>query len=134
MRRAAQVDRNQTAIAEALRKVGATVQFLHVVGRGCPDLLVGFRGRNYLLEVKDRTQYKKWGRDQRINDGLTEAEARWHAIWCGEVEVVASVDEAMSAIGVQFIEDPEEHASRQLLNDRGVPGSVDDETVMARAR
>lgn len=53
MRRAARVDANQAAIAEALRSCGATVQLIHTVGKGCPDLLVGFGGINLLLEVKD---------------------------------------------------------------------------------
>jgi len=53
MRRAARIDANQPAIIAALRSIGATVQPLHAVGGGCPDLLVGLRGRNILMEVKD---------------------------------------------------------------------------------
>lgn len=44
MRRRAHTDRNQPAIVAALRGIGATVQPLHAVGQGCPDLLVGYRG------------------------------------------------------------------------------------------
>ena len=47
------VDSNQTRVVKALRELGATVQHLHAVGKGCPDLLVGYKGSNYLLEVKD---------------------------------------------------------------------------------
>lgn len=43
MRRAARTDANQTAIVEALRKCGASVQSLAAVGKGVPDLLVGLR-------------------------------------------------------------------------------------------
>ncbi len=53
MRRAANVDRNQPEIVAALRAAGATVEYLHAVGGGCPDLLVGYRGANYVLEVKE---------------------------------------------------------------------------------
>lgn len=53
MRRAAAVDANQTAIIRALRKAGVSVQPLHTVGQGCPDIIAGFRGVNYLLELKD---------------------------------------------------------------------------------
>ena len=53
MRRAARADSNQAEIVDALRKVGASVQPIHTVGGGVPDLLVGFRGQNYLFEVKD---------------------------------------------------------------------------------
>ena len=52
MRRAAKIDANQTEIVKALRQVGASVQSLASTGKGCPDLLVGFRGVNWLLEVK----------------------------------------------------------------------------------
>ena len=41
MRRAARTDANQAEIVAALRGVGASVQPLHAVGQGCPDLLVG---------------------------------------------------------------------------------------------
>ena len=53
MRRAAKIDANQTQVVIALRAAGATVQSLAAVGVGVPDLLVGFRGQTYLMEVKD---------------------------------------------------------------------------------
>ncbi len=52
MRRAAKIDRNHVEIVAALRGVGASVQDLAAVGKGCPDLLVGYRGQNYVIEVK----------------------------------------------------------------------------------
>jgi|GEM_PF-5567154 len=56
MRRSARIDRNQPEIVEALRKLGASVQPLHTAHDGIPDLLVGYQGRNFLLEVKDGTK------------------------------------------------------------------------------
>ena len=53
MRRAAKVDANQAEIVQALRQIGAVVQSLAAVGNGCPDLLVGYRNRLFLLELKD---------------------------------------------------------------------------------
>jgi len=47
------VDVNQAAIVRALRESGASVAVLSSVGRGLPDLLVGFQGVNFLLEVKN---------------------------------------------------------------------------------
>ena len=47
------VDSNQTRVVKALRELGATVQHLHAVGKGCPDIVVGYKNRNYLLEIKD---------------------------------------------------------------------------------
>ena len=53
MRRAAKVDENQAEIVRNLRKLGASVEpALARCGSGCPDLLVGYRKRWLLLEVK----------------------------------------------------------------------------------
>jgi Holliday junction resolvase len=53
MRRAARTDSNQTEIVAILRSLGCSVQMLHAVGAGCPDLLVGVAGQNLLIEIKD---------------------------------------------------------------------------------
>lgn len=41
---AARVDANQSALVELWRKVGAEVQPLHTVGKGCPDVLLSVPG------------------------------------------------------------------------------------------
>ena len=94
MRRAARVDANQAQITAALRAAGATVQPLHMVGRGCPDLMVGFLGVNYLLEVKD-------GSKPPSKQRLTEDEQQWHDMWDGQVATVNSADQALKAIGAE---------------------------------
>lgn len=91
MRRAAKVDANQTEIVQALRQIGATVQSLAAVGNGCPDLLVGFRGKNWLLEIKD-------GNKPPSAQALTPHQVEWHRVWAGHVVVVNSVDSAIAAI------------------------------------
>lgn len=94
MRRAAAVDENQRTICNALRAVGATVQHLHQIGSGCPDLLVGYRTQTYLLEVKDGTKPPS-------RRALTADEKIWHSSWKGmPVAIVESVDDALRAIGV----------------------------------
>jgi hypothetical protein len=91
MRVRGKVDRNQPAIVRALRNAGASVQSLADIGEGCADLLVGFRGVNFVMEVKDgEAPLNK----QRLND----AEKVWHANWRGSVQVVHSVEEAVSAL------------------------------------
>ncbi len=92
MRRAARIDANQREIIRALRAVGATVEPLHFVGRGFPDILVGFRGRNYLIEIKDGTKPPSKRR-------LTKDERAWHERWRGQVAVAESVDDALRIIG-----------------------------------
>jgi hypothetical protein len=40
-------DANQTPIVRELRKAGCSVQSLADIGKGCPDILVGWHGRTY---------------------------------------------------------------------------------------
>lgn len=89
--RAKKVDLNQIEIVASLRKIGATVQSLATVGNGCPDLLVGFQGINYLMEVKD-------GDKVPSAQKLTPDQIKWHIEWCGEVYIVRSVEDAFEVL------------------------------------
>jgi hypothetical protein len=91
MRRAARVDANHAVIVGALLRCGATVQSLAAVGQGCPDLMVGFRGRTLLMEVKDGDKIPSKRR-------LTPDQQEWHAAWAGHVVVVESVEQAIAAL------------------------------------
>jgi hypothetical protein len=81
------VDSNQTRVVKALRELGATVQHLHSVGKGCPDLLVGYKSVNVLLEIK-RDETKKLTPDQVI----------WHHNWRGQVATVATAQQAYDVV------------------------------------
>jgi hypothetical protein len=89
---ARKVDANQADITAQLRRVGASVQPIHTLGKGVPDLLVGYRGQNFILEVKD-------GAKSASRQKLTPDEAQWHAMWRGQVLIVCSTSEALAAIG-----------------------------------
>lgn len=92
MRRAAKVDVTQAEIVGALKAAGATVQHLHAVGQGCPDLLVGFRRQNWLIEVKPHIGSPS-SRKLRPN------QAEWHAGWKGTVATVETPEAALAVIG-----------------------------------
>lgn len=93
MRRAAKVDANQEQIVQALRAAGATVQSLAGVGKGVPDLLVGYQGKTLLMEVKD-------GRLAPSARRLTEDQLVWHGAWRGgPLAVVDGVDAALRVLG-----------------------------------
>lgn len=92
MKYAARADANQPKIIQALKDVGASVTSLHRVGMGCPDLLVGFRNKNFLLELKD-------GEKPPSARKLTPPQERWHDMWAGQAVVVSSVGGALAAIG-----------------------------------
>lgn len=91
MRNAARVDANQKAITDALRAAGCSVQPLHTVGRGVPDLLIGYNGQNFLLELKD-------GGKRPSARNLTDDQQDWYRNWRGQVAIAGDVDEALRLI------------------------------------
>lgn len=91
--RAAKIDANQKEIVAALRKLGASVSSTATIGKGFPDLIVGFRGVNYLLEVKT-------GSKPPSERKLTPDQVLFHAKWTGQIVVVKNIDEALKAIGL----------------------------------
>ena len=92
MRTAARVDANQKEIVQALVQVGASVLHMHQLGKGAPDIAVGWRGLTYFFEIKDGAKPPSQRR-------LTDDEQHWHLFWRGHVEIVESVDEALRKIG-----------------------------------
>jgi len=86
-RRAAKVDVNQPAIVAALRKIGAVV---FLIGRPF-DLLVCYRGRLTLMEVKNPAGGNKVSKSQTVTIELLKAVGV-------HVPVVRSAEEAIEAI------------------------------------
>ncbi len=97
--RASRVDENQAALVKTLRECGVTVQHLHSVGQGCPDIICGvfdrFSGerRNYLFEIKDAAKVPS----AKL---LTPAQQKWHGDWSGQVAVVETADQALRIMGI----------------------------------
>ena len=91
-RRAARIDGNQPDIVQALEAVGASVQSLAPVGSGCPDLVVGYRGVNHLIEIKDPAQAPC---DRRLNS----YQKQWHSGWKGKAHLVETPEQALMVIG-----------------------------------
>lgn len=89
------LDSNHSAVVEALAKLpGILLQSLAIVGAGCPDLLVGYRGEWAVMEVKD-------GDKPPSARALTDPEKGWHkrarAAGC-EVVVADSPEDAVLAV------------------------------------
>lgn len=92
--RAARIDANHEQVVSALRAAGASVQSLAGVGKGVPDLLVGFQGKTLLMEIKD-------GRKTPSERRLTDDQIRWHGAWNGgPLAIVDGVDAALRMLGV----------------------------------
>ena len=85
-------DANEPQIVAALEGVGASVIRLDKP----VDLLVGYRGRNLLLEVKTPLGPK----GGRSHSKATPEQRDFFARWRGQFSVVRTVEEALAAIGV----------------------------------
>ena len=86
--RTRRVDKNQVEIVKVLRQMGASVLHTHELGRGAPDISVGYRKRNYFVEIKD-------GAQPPSRQVLTPDEQQWHDDWRGHVTIIRSVAEAV---------------------------------------
>lgn len=87
------IDLNQGEIVNALRQAGASVLITNRVGRGFPDLAVGFRGRNILMEVKN-------GKNSYGRRGFNKNQQKFHDEWRGEPPVIVrSIDDALRVLG-----------------------------------
>ena len=94
MRRAAKVDSNHCDIVQAFLRLGCSVQDLHRVGGGCPDLLVGIAGRvNILVEIKQPAKRK--ARQGGLQDNQVEFMKSWRG-W--PIAVVYSVDDVVQLV------------------------------------
>lgn len=91
---ARRVDANQLEIIKALLAIGCTVADTSRAGEGFPDLVVGYRGRNYLIECKD-------GDKPPSERRLTPAQVRFHHQWRGQIVTVKNADEAISVVAGQ---------------------------------
>lgn len=82
-RRRTRRDAAEGPIVSALVDVGATVSKMDRP----VDLLVGYRGRTYLLEIKNP------------GEGPRADQQKWMDRWRGQVEVVHTPHEALKSIG-----------------------------------
>lgn len=91
-----QRDSNESEIVEALLAVGATVELIPT-GSGVPDLLVGYKDVNYLMEVKPLPIK---GKIYASQVALNPKQIEWHSMWKGQKAVVRTIEDALAVIGV----------------------------------
>lgn len=92
--RIARVDDNQKAIVRYLRDMGVSVAVTSAIGKGFPDLVCGYKGKNILLELKD-------GNKPLSAQVLTPEQRIWHYDWKGQVTVINSAEAAWEEIQKQ---------------------------------
>ena len=91
MRKYARKDSNHKEIIQAFRDLGASVFDTAALGSGFPDCVLGFRGQNVLVEIKD-------GSLPPSKRKLTPDEQKFHAVWLGRVVIINNIDEAVELI------------------------------------
>ena len=89
-RRQTNYDANHIEIVEKLRSIGAVVVDLAAVGKGVPDILVGFRGKTYLMEIKTAKGYVRATQEQFFRS--------WNG---GHIAVVRSFDDAYNVLTME---------------------------------
>ena len=86
------VDRNQREIVRALRQIPEVSVFeTHMVGKGFPDIICGYKGVNRLYEIKVG------------DEPLTLAEECFFDTWKGQVEVITSVEDALYSLKIKVV-------------------------------
>ena len=85
-------DRNHAEIINALRKIpNLSVFSTHEVGKGFPDIVIGYKGVNYLIEIKD-------GNKPPSARKLTDAELQFHSNWRGQIKIVNNLNEVLNLL------------------------------------
>jgi len=80
-------DANHKQIIDAIKKIPSLSVFsTHMVGKGFPDIVIGYKGINYLVEIKD-------GKKTKSQKKLTEDEIRFHQSWFGQIIVCECVQD-----------------------------------------
>ena len=92
-------DKAQNEVVAVAEAMGATVEDLRAVGKGCADLLIGYRGVDLLWEVKSGSKTRHPTRFERAHGGLNEAQDAWHRRWRGRmVEIIHNGEEARESL------------------------------------
>jgi hypothetical protein len=83
-------DANQMGIVRALRQIpGVSVFETHMVGKGFPDIVIGYKGKNTLIELKATSK-----------DKLTLPEQSFQLYWTGEVFVCSTLGTVLDCVGI----------------------------------
>ncbi len=92
MRRKAKVDDNQKSVVASLRQIPhLSVAVMSAVGQGFPDLIIGYKNINLLIELKDENKTASRRK-------LTAAQKIFHEEWNGQIYVCKNFEEILSVL------------------------------------
>ena len=88
-------DANHKEIVDTLRKIPFLSVFsTHTIGKGFPDIVIGYKGINYLVEIKD-------GAKTKSQKKLTEDEIKFHQSWFGQIIVCECVKDVLELLQIK---------------------------------
>ena len=93
MRKHGRTDANQSETIKYLRSAGVSVAITSDVGNGFVDFVCGYKGNNYLFELKDRDKPPSARK-------LTKDEKIFHDNWRGQSAVVLDALGCMRIMGM----------------------------------
>ena len=90
--RAKKIDANQNEVVKKIRSIpNVSVAITSALGNGFPDLVIGYKGLNYLIELKD-------GNKTPSQRKLTPDEEKFREQWNGNYHVCNSYQEIIKVI------------------------------------
>lgn len=85
-------DANQKDIMDKLRCIpNLSVISTHTIGKGFPDIIVGYKGKNFMIEIKD-------GNKPPSRRKLTSDELVFKMKWKGQIDVCNSFEDVFELI------------------------------------
>lgn len=90
--RAKKIDSNQPELVRQIRGIpGTSVTHTHELGGGMVDIIIGYKKKNFLCEIKDPKKPKSARK-------LTIDEERFHAEWKGQIAIIETIDDIFKLI------------------------------------
>ena len=88
-------DNNHKEILDQCRKIPQLTAFsTHTIGKGFPDIVVGYKGLNYLFEIKDPLKPKSARK-------LTQHESSFFCNWKGQVNVIHTIEDIIEILQIK---------------------------------
>lgn len=88
-------DDNEKDIVAALRKIpGVNVQ------TDVNDILIGYRGVNYWIEIKNPNEVDKNGAPYKKNNKTYEKQKNLLDYWTGRYQICTTLDQVLAEIGI----------------------------------
>jgi hypothetical protein len=103
------VDKNQGLITRQLRDLDISVQPIHTVGHGVPDLLIGVGGITILIELKS---------DKK--SPFTKDELEWMELWKGQVDGAVTLQDCLRVIIRNLDRYYSQEAIREMYRLKGI--------------